>query len=68
MKTASAIGPREGDYLKLENQWARVAITRDEDYYVVAGDAVRKAFKTADAALAYAVASLAEYQEGAFRS
>jgi hypothetical protein len=69
-----AIGPRDGDYLKLENQWARVAITLDRaagqpDCYIVTGDILefrntRKEFRTVCEAIHYAMRSLALFQEG----
>ncbi len=72
---ASACGPRNGDYLKLENQWARVTITLDTtdiggtaQPYIVSGDiAVRfrcVTFRTWREALDYAFRCLARYQEG----
>jgi hypothetical protein len=71
-----AIGPRDGDYLKLENQWARITIEVDSDCcshtgtsYVVTGDliATRKrfeAFPTMGAAITYAMKCLALHEAG----
>lgn len=74
-----AIGPRDGDTLTLSNQWARVTITFqagesgpgyfDPTQYVVTGDLLEhreqtKAFRTAGAAISYAMQSLAAYQDG----
>lgn len=74
-----AIGPRDGDTLTLSNQWAKVTITFQADesgpgysapaQYVVHGDllehrAQTKTFRTAGAAISYAMQSLAAYQDG----
>lgn len=69
-----AIGPRPGDTMTLSNQFARVTITLDcaagqPDSYVVEGDlldsrAQTKEFRTAGAAISYAMQSLAAYQDG----
>lgn len=78
MKTSTAIGAalRNGDYLRLENQWARVCITWVRDYpedkpvYMVDGDTTngrRVDIPTAREALDYALACLAQYAEGAHR-
>lgn len=73
-RTASAIGKRPGDYLQLDNQWARVTITRadtdDADHnWIVSGHvkdmrAHSVGFDTAHDALAYALESLALYEQG----
>lgn len=74
----AAIGPKDGDYIELANQWARVVITvwaDDSDrpasptLYVVTGDTLdfrlsRVEFCTMGAAITYAMRSLAVYQEG----
>jgi hypothetical protein len=74
--TLRACGPRNGDYLSLANQWARVVITKDttdqgghELPYSVAGDIrdvrlVKKFFKTWRAAMAYAFDSLSLFEQG----
>lgn len=75
MQLAQSIGPQDGDYLDLTNQWARVSITRmvlDEGkrpVYVVRGDladplAATKRCTTIESAVAYAFESLALYQSG----
>lgn len=72
--TASATGTQPGDYLQLENQWARITITRadadDADHnWIVSGDikdtrARSAGFTGASEALAYALESLALFQHG----
>lgn len=71
--TMRSCGPRNGDYLQLANQFARVTITRDTSYddgpYVLTGDLIdpraqEKTFKTWGEALAYALDSLAHYESG----
>lgn len=80
-KADKAIGAFDGDCLTLSNQWARVIIakTRWDDtdkgavwQWEVTGDiaefrAPMKAFNTAEQALAYALESLALYEQGACR-
>jgi hypothetical protein len=66
-----ATGNRSGDYLTLENTWARVHITRDTDSptgpaWVLTGD-VRvgpRTFSRMSDALTHALDSLALYEEG----
>lgn len=77
MQAKIAIGPRDGDYLKLENQWGRIAITRENNgngmpEFVLTGDLKdyrdhRRVFTTVTGALEYAMQSLAQLQLGAFR-
>lgn len=71
-----ACGTRNGDYLLLENQWARVTVTRDtgdvggfERPWHVRGDLKESRtsvmpFKTWRQAMAYALESLKLYQQG----
>ena len=65
-----AIGQKDGDYLVLENKWARVIITRDSPTeYVVTGDMPvwRKdalTFRTVGAAITEAMKGLALYSAG----
>lgn len=71
---ASAIGPRDGDFLELSNLWARVVISRDcaagqPDSFTVRGDLADdrlriKEFDTLTDAMSYAMRSLAQYQAG----
>lgn len=72
-----AIGHVDGDHLTLENQWAKVAITREDHdngfvEFVVTGDCKdfrkpRMIFATVGKAMVYAMESLAEYAAGAMR-
>lgn len=68
------MGSNDGDYIKLENQWARVTITREHNgngmpEFVLTGDLQhfrdhRRMFTTMRGAMAYAMESLAMYQRG----
>lgn len=67
-----AMGNLEGDYLVLSNQWAKVQITQEDGKWWVTGDladlrAKEKKFPALTDAMAYALQSLGEYQEGACR-
>lgn len=67
-----AMGAKDGDYIELHNQWAKVIIEKREGKFVVSGDikALREAelsFTTSTAAMAYALDSLTEYEKGACR-
>lgn len=71
---ATAIGPRNGDFLELSNTWARVLITTNvaagqPTVYVVTGDLADvplrdKEFPTLESAVAYAWRSLGVFQKG----
>jgi hypothetical protein len=70
-KIALASGTRDGDYIELSNQWAKVVITYDapSGLWVVSGDladtrARAKNFALQNNALTYALLSLAAYQSG----
>lgn len=67
-----AIGPAEGDYLELANQWAKVALTHAEGSWTVTGDIADlrrkdRTFSSLSEAMAYALYSLGEFQKGAVR-
>lgn len=73
MNVKAAIGNKPGDYLTLANQWANVTITRlepdDDKRWEVTGDLMNlrsraERFGTIGAAMIYAVASLALYEQG----
>lgn len=79
-KMQEAMGKRDGDYIKLHNQWAKVVISREHKGeklnegidWIVSGDlkdprANEKYCKTLAEATAYALESLAEYERGAYR-
>lgn len=73
-----AMGRRDGDIIELSNQWAKVIIERrccgDSGplAFVVSGDLAdtresEKSFTSLPKAMAYALASLAAYEQGALR-
>lgn len=74
---AAAMGRRDGDIIELSNQWAKVIIERrcgDNGplAFAVSGDLAdtresEKSFTSLPKAMAYALASLAAYEQGALR-
>lgn len=64
---ATAIGPREGDYLELSNKWARITIMRQSDGalpFSVSGDTQRQSDLNLGTALVLALHELAKFQNG----
>lgn len=67
-----AIGNKDGDYLELSNQWAKVFVTKQTDprMWTVTGDILdvcgppTRSFRTLSKAMNYAVESLAAYRDG----
>lgn len=73
MSTSKAIGRRDGDYIELQNQWAKVYVTYQADgppatqaHYRVHGEpeCSRQHFQSVTAAMAEALRVLALYQVG----
>lgn len=72
MKTpyADAIGPRDGDFIVMENAFARVTVRREVDegsgasIFVTGGDCDELGYPSINHAISAAVLSLAEYQAG----
>lgn len=65
-----AMGAAPGDELTIENQWAKVIIKRGENkrhLMIVFGDCETREFGDPSAAMLYALNSLSDYAEGAFR-
>jgi hypothetical protein len=70
----AAIGNRDGDYLTLENQWARVHVTREEvdttpkpsvQYFVTGeSECARTGFTSLGAAVEHAAKVLKLYTDG----
>jgi len=61
-----AIGTRDGDFINLENAWARVSIVRagnasEPHVWLAGGDASPVAFPELPEAIAYAFRVLADY-------
>lgn len=67
----NAIGPRDADFVVIENQWARVYVANVENeagrmVYTVSGEpeCSRQDFQSITSAIAEAVRVLALYQDG----
>lgn len=74
LQVRDAMGIRDGDYIEIHNQWAKVVIARVHAplEFVVTGDILdlrvrEKSFTSLSKALAYAWASLSTYEQGAYR-
>ena len=72
MSAADAAGPRDGDFIRLENAWAHVVITRATGAppnWIVTGDiqaddGFEQGFVELSDAITYAWRCLAEFQQG----